>query len=893
MASEEGSPGAGTLPAERLGDELRLRGVRALRGAGLWSRTPAVVAEVEQGRLEGMSTADVGGFAARLLAALPTLNTAECADCDGVALAPALELGISWAHLLQHVTVELQALAGSPVPNARVVPNGGEEGDLLVIGHEEEDLGIESVYEALDIVRRCLDGIDPEAESVVADLRDRFRRARPGSTARLLIQAARDRGIPVRRIPDDPVVQLGIGRNMRWLDASMTDFTSVIATDLTSDKHRTKRVLERVGLPVPKGEVVRSLDDALDVAEDLGFPVLLKPLDGNEGRGISGRVDTEAELRNAWPLADAEGTAVVVERFSAGRDHRVVVVGGRVVAVAERIPAHVVGDGARSIRSLAEETNREPRRDPYNPAATRTPLPLDAETERFLARRGFTLDSVPPAGAWVQLRATANISTGGSAIDRTDEIHPRNVVLCELATGATGLDVAGLDVLTPDISVPFDENGAVIIEVNAAPGLRMHTDPDVGPSRDVAGAILDMLYPAGSPATIPVIAITGTNGKTTTTRLTAHLFRNAGQTVGFTTTDGVYLQETLLMEGDLTGPFAASIILSHREVEVAVLETARGGILRSGLGFESCDVGVVLNVTADHLGLRGIDTVEQLADVKAVVAAAVKPGGHTVLNADDPLSYAMRTRTSGGVVLISRDGQRNPVIGEHLASGGTAAVVDREDGREAFMLRNGGDRVWIADVADVPLTVGGAARFQLHNVLAALAAANACGLTPPQIRAGLLSFFPSGASTPGRMNVLRTRRGLVVIDYAHNPAAVRGILDFAGRLEAGRRIGVITMPGDRRDEDLRELGEAAASFDYVIIKEHELYRRGRAPGDVARLIAEGLTAGGLAPDRQEVVLSEPEAVQRALDVMRQGDLVVVLADDSAAVLDQVQPLVVA
>ncbi|HEV2736604.1 MAG TPA: cyanophycin synthetase, partial [Longimicrobiaceae bacterium] len=658
-------------------------------------------------------------------------------------------------------------LAGSPARFSRAAA-GGEDGvPLVVAGYEEEELGVESLYEAAALVRGCLLGEPPDVDRVVADLREVFRRARPGPTARLLLEAARARGIPARRVPGDPVIQLGLGRRLRRLDASMTDFTSVIAADVTSDKDRTKRVLERVGLPVPRGAVASTPEEALEIAGDIGYPVLLKPLDANEGRGISGSVGGPEGVRDAWDVAAAEAPAVGVERFAAGRDHRVVVVDGRVVAVAERIPAHVVGDGRRTVRELAEEVNREPRRDPRNPAATRVPLPLDGETERFLAAHGHSLDTVPGAGEPVSLRATANVSTGGTAVDRTGEIHPRNAALCELAAGAVGLDVAGLDVLTPDISVPFDENGAVVIEVNAAPGLRMHTHPDAGAPRDVPGAILEMLYPAGSDSTIPVVAVTGTNGKTTTTRLIAHIFRATGRTVGYTTTDGVYLRETLLMEGDLTGPFAAGVVLSHPQVEVAVLETARGGILRSGLGFQACDVGVVLNVAPDHLGMRGIDTVQQLAEVKALVPRVVKPGGHAVLNADDPLVLAMRERTRGEVVLTSALGEGgNPHVAEHLAGGGTAVLVEEVDGRETFVVRRGGERLPVAAVDEVPLTVGGAARFQVENVLAAIAAAHAQGVEMATLREGLRTFVPSAASTPGRMNVLRTARGRVVVDYA-------------------------------------------------------------------------------------------------------------------------------
>jgi len=856
-----------------LADGLRVRGVGALRGRSLWAPGPAAVAEVEEGELAGTTCAAVEGFEERLRAVLPAVEIAE---------------GSTWPEVIARVASELQTQAGSPPAVCRIAPAAGDDPAVLALGFDEEALGVEALREAAALVRECIRGETVRVDRVVAELREVYARSHPGPTGSVLIAEARRRGIPVRRTSGDRVVQLGLGRNLRRLDAAMTDFTSTIATDITSDKHRTKEILERIGLAVPEGEVVTSLDDAVELAEDLGYPVVLKPLDANDGRGISGRLDTEAAVRAAWTIAAAEHPKVIVERFVTGRDHRVVVVAGRVVAVAERVPAHVVGDGRRSIRALAEEENRNPKRDPHDPASPLVPLPLDDLTERFLARTGRTLDSVPDAGEHVQLRGTANISTGGTSVDRTDEIHPRNRALCEFAAAAVGLDIAGVDVLTDDVGVPFDENCAAIIEVNASPGIRMHTDPDVGTPRDVPGAILDMLYPPGSETRIPVIAITGTNGKTTTTRLIAHLFRHTGRRVGFTTTDGVYYQETLLMEGDLTGPFAANVVLSDPRVDVAVLETARGGILKSGLGFEYCDVGVVLNVSADHMGQRGIHTLEQLAEVKAVIAAAVTPGGHAVLNADDPLVLGMRAVTRGDVVLVSVRGEENPAVAEHLAAGGAAVTVEPEDGRESIILRLGSERLPVVPIADVPLTMGGAARFQLENILAATAVAHAQAIPPVKIAEALRAFVPSRAATPGRLNVLPVRGGKVVVDYAHNPAGVRGLIDFVVRMDARRRIGVLSIAGDRRDEDMREIGSIFAALDHVVLKENEAYRRGRPVGEAMRILAEGLESGGLPPARYETVLDETEAVLHALRMIGEGDVVVILAAEPAKVLAQVE-----
>ncbi|MEO5590725.1 MAG: Mur ligase family protein, partial [Gemmatimonadaceae bacterium] len=597
------------------------------------------------------------------------------------------------------------------------------------------------------------------------------------------------------------------------------------------------------------------------------------------------RLGTAEELTTAWATSSTFGRTIVIEQFAEGRDHRVLVVDGRVVAVAERVPAHVLGDGKQSIRELIEIGNRDPRRG-IGHTKSLTKLPADKTTEEFLAAGGRTMDAVPAADEFVALRATANLSTGGTSIDRTDEMHPDNITACEMAAGVVGLDIAGIDVLTPDISIPFRENGAVIIEVNAGPGIRMHTHPAEGEPRNVAAPILEMLYPPGTKATIPVIAVTGTNGKTTTTRLIAHLFRVSENVVGFTTTDGTYLGNRLVTEGDMTGPFSANIILSNPTVDIAVLETARGGILRAGLGYDEADVGVVLNVTADHLGLRGIQTVEQLADVKSVIAAVVKREGHAILNADDPLVYAMKERTLGDVVLFStRPEGESPEFDDHVSHNGIGARIEKD----TFVIRRGRLRIPIAPVRDVPLMMGGAAKFQRENILAAILAAYVQGMRYDDIRAGLLSFFPSPSLTPGRLNLVRMGKGRLLVDYAHNPAAIAGLLEFVGELDANRRIGILTAPGDRRDEDMLTIGRLAARLDHVIVRDDK-YRRGRAPGEISRIIAQGLREGGLDEEHIDVVHDEKEALAHAIEFMTDNDLVFILADDVPAVLEQVRQL---
>jgi len=840
-----------------------------------------VACELRVGPLDSLPPPQVPGFLEALSTALPAVvhRLADAPGAEGQEEQPS----VHWPELLAAVALELQRAAGAQVGYAQAVPWGDERAWWVVVEYEHEEVGLEAMRQAAELLRTLLAGAPANGAEMVSRLRTLYDEVRFGPSTGVIVEEARRRGIPVRRIGSGSMVQLGLGKHLRRIRATATDTTSLIGADVAQDKDLTKRMLQNIGLAVPVGAVARTLEGAQEIAREIGFPVILKPLDGNQGRGISPRLDGAGELEHAWSRAAGRYERMVVERYVPGRDHRVLVVNGRVEAVAERVPAHVVGDGARSIRALIEEVNRDPRRGAGH-ANLLTAIPLDEATEEFLASTGRTLDLVPPEGEWVSLRATANLSTGGTSIDRTAEIHPDNVTACEMAAAVVGLDVAGLDVMTPDISVPFKRNGAVILEVNAIPGIRMHTHPSSGKPRNVAGAILDMLYPGNARATIPIIAVTGTNGKTTTTRLIAHLFRATGRNVGYTTTDGVYLQNRLVVEGDMTGPFAANVVLSNPTVEVAVLETARGGILRSGLGFDECDVGVVLNVSADHLGIGGIHTLEQLAEVKSVVPAVVKRRGYAVLNADDPRVYAMRERTPGDVVLFStRPDRSNSAVEEHVEDGGIAATIEQGE----FVVRRGRVCIPIAAVADVPLTLQSLARFQYGNVLAAIAAAYVQGLRYDEIRAGLLSFHPSPGITPGRLNLLRVGGGVVLVDYAHNVAAVAGLMDVVAGMDARCRIGVLACPGDRRDEDIREVGRLCGGLDRVILKEDD-DRRGRPPGEVARLLREGLEASGMAPERIEVREHESEAVSHAMGLMQPRDLLLVLADDVGAVLDRVR-----
>jgi cyanophycin synthetase len=867
-------------------DELEVSRIRALRGPNYWRMSPVIASDVRLGSLKSTSSVDIPGFAERLISLVPTLREHPCSRGAEGGFVARLNEGTHLPHILEHVALELQSLAGCDVSFGRVVQSGDPGVWWVIVAYEEEEVGIASVQRAVEVVKAAMTGMRLDMQQLVAEMRDLYEDTRLGPSTAAIVDEARRRHIPVRRRNSHSLVQLGLGRNLRRIQSTLTDHTSAIGMEIAQDKEYTKLALSTVGLPVPRGEVACTIEEAVRAADEMGYPVLLKPVDSSQGRGISGVLEDRSAIVHAWDEARRFSGRVIVERFHEGRDHRVLVVNGHVVACAERIPAHVTGDGQHTIRELIDEKNRDPRRGPGHRKIL-TMLPMDAVTEAFLAERGYCLGSVPPNGATVFLRGTANLSTGGSSIDRTDEMHPDNVTACEIAAGIVGLDIAGIDVLTSDISVPFRDNNAMIMEVNAAPGIRMHTHPSEGTPRNVAAPMIDMLYPAGSDTTIPIIAVTGTNGKTTTTRLIAHLFRNTGQRVGLTSTDGVYIQNRLVMEGDMTGPFAANIILSNPSIDVAVLETARGGILRGGLGFEECDVGVVLNVSSDHLGLGGIHTLEQLADVKSIIPAVARRDGHAVLNADDPLVYAMREKTVADVVLFTtREEGENECVEQHVERGGVAAGM--QDGQ--FVIRRGRLRIPIATELEVPLMLGGVARFQRENILAAIASAYVQGMQYDDIRAGLLSFFPSQSLTPGRLNIIRAPNGArVIVDYAHNAAAIEGLVDLVLHMPAARRIAAITVPGDRRDEDIRQAGRLFAPFDFVVIRE-DTDLRGRPAGAVAGLLREGLLNAGVSGDRMTTILDEVEALGFAVRALAEDEILVALADRVPGTIETVRHL---
>ncbi|MEM8640712.1 MAG: cyanophycin synthetase [Cyanobacteria bacterium P01_G01_bin.54] len=859
-----------------------------LRGPNYWSirHTKLIVMRLDLGDLDEVYSNDIQGFYDGLVRVLPSLVEHRCSPGYRGGFLERLAKGTLMGHIVEHVALEIQELAGMSVGFGRTRQTRETGVYNVVFAYLDEQAGR---YAGRAAVRLCKSIVEvgsypaEELRQDIDDLKDLWVTASLGPSTETIITEAKKRQIPWFNLSARAMIQLGYGVQSKRIQATLSDYSSILGVELACDKEGTKRILEDAGIPVPRGTVINYFEDLEAAIADVGgYPVVIKPLDGNHGRGISINVTAWEEAETAYDLASeaSKTRSVIVERFYQGNDHRILVVNGKVVAVAERVPAHVVGDDRSTIEELIEQTNRDPRRGEGHDNVL-TKIKLDATARKILAKQGYTVRSVPPDGERVYLRATANLSTGGIAIDRTDQIHPENIWLAERVARTIGLDIAGIDVVTSDIRRPLRETDSVIVEVNAAPGFRMHAAPSEGSARNVGGAVLDLLFPPGVSSRVPIVAITGTNGKTTTTRLTAHLFRQTGQTVGYTTTDGIYIGEYLVEKGDTTGPQSAQVILKDPTVEVAVLETARGGILRSGLAFDRSDVGIVLNVAADHLGSGDIDTIEQMAQVKGVIAETVSPEGYAVLNADDPLVRAMVEKVPGKIAYFSMDPD-NPTIAAHLNQGGIAAVY--QDG--FLTLRSEHQTHRLEEAKNVPITLGGMAPFMIANALAACAAAFVQGVEIAAIQQGLRTFELSAEQTPGRMNLFDLGRHHALVDYAHNPAGYEALGGFVKNWQ-GQRLGVIGAPGDRRDEDLILLGRLSVEmFDRILVKEDD-DKRGRREGEVADFIVQGIKDVNANAD-YSVILSEQEALTTGLNTVADGGLVVITPESVSRAIEMIQ-----
>jgi cyanophycin synthetase len=857
-------------------------------GPSVYAHFPVIRLHLDLGALEEWPSMRLGRpFVDSLLAALPGLAEHGCSyDTPGGFVRRLTEDEGTWlGHVLEHCAIEMQNVAGAHVTFGKTRAAGEPGHYYVVFQYEQAEVGLEAGRLALALLHSLLpdplrpaDALPPGF--VFSAQRDEFirfaqRRALGPSTA-ALVRSAEERDIPWLRLNHQSLVQFGHGRFQKRIQATITSQTHHIAVEIASDKEETNRILGDLGLPVPHQRLVYGEEEAAREAVKLGFPVVVKPYDGNHGRGVSLDLRDPAHVREAFHKAREHSRAVIVEQFITGRDYRMLVVDGRLIAVAERVPGHIVGDGSHTIEELIEITNRDPRRG-IGHEKVLTRLELDHQAERCLRARGCTRATVPPAGEVVRLRLTGNLSTGGTAIDVTDVVHPDCAEMAVRAIKAIGLDVGGVDFISPDIAQSYREAGGAICEVNAAPGFRMHVAPSEGKPRDVAGPVMDMLFPPGTPTRIPIATVTGTNGKTTTARMVAHILKLAGRTVGLCTTDGVYIDGQLTVKGDMTGPVAARMVLRDPSVDVAVLESARGGIIRRGLGYRKCTVGAVLNIAADHLGLKGIETLEQLAEVKRVVIEVAKDTA--VLNADDPHCLRMADYTGALHLCYVTMSIAHPLVKEHIRAGGRAVVLEPGINGHMITLFDKGAHIPLLWTHLVPATLEGRALHNVQNAMFAAGIAFSLGIKLEDIKHGLRTFDTTFFQAPGRMNVFDEHPFKVIVDYGHNPAAVKAMCDLVGRLEVkGRRIVVISAPGDRRDQDVTATGSAAAGhFDHYICRRDDGLR-GRKPDEIPRLLREGLLAGGVAGKQVQVIPEEAQAVEAALAMARPGDLVLVFAD---------------
>ncbi|HEY5519936.1 MAG TPA: cyanophycin synthetase [Candidatus Limnocylindrales bacterium] len=880
---------------------------RVLRGPNIWSRTPAIVLYVDLGVLEDWPSDTIPGFNEALVELIPSLGDHACSLGRRGGFVSRLKDGTWLGHVTEHVALELQSLAGTDAHAGKTRASPGEHGRYNVVYEfRDEDVGRAAGRLAVALVNHL---VSPDAAPLdfAEQLEDLIRiaeRRAYGPSTQAIVDEAVSRDIPAMRLDRSSLVQLGQGIHQQRIRATMTSRTSAIAVDIASDKSLTNALLSSAGLPVPRSRVVHTHDGAVEAAAEVGYPVVVKPLDGNHGRGVALDLRTGDDVRRVFQQAydESRNGDVVVESFVSGNDYRILIVGGKLAAVAERVPASVVGDGTHTVHELVEIENADPRRG-IGHEKVLTRISISAAAHELLAKQDLDLDAVPEQGRRVMLAATGNMSTGGTSIDRTFEAHPDNVEIAETAAQVVGLDVAGIDFIAPDIAVPVREQGGAIVEVNAAPGFRMHTNPTEGEPQFVAKPVIDLLFSPGSNARIPIIGVTGTNGKTTTVRMIGHILKLMGRRVGMTTTDGIVIDGRMIRKGDMSGPKSAQMVLQNPSVDTAVFEVARGGILREGLGYDRNDVAVVTNVTGDHLGLRGVDTLQQLAHVKSVLVEAVPRTGTAVLNADDPLVARMDRQCHGSVVLFSmaqtREEEGYDRVDGHTGRGGAAMVLQRTDDGELIVLRDRDRTMPLLYTHLIPATFGGRARMNVANALAAAAAAWAAGAHVHDIRQGLRTFSTSFFQAPGRLNEVPIDGYRVILDYCHNVDGMRRLTEFVdlmmsnqnGEGRQGSAIGVIGMPGDRRDEDHREYGRLAAhSFDEVIVRE-DRNLRGRRQGESAELVRQGVEKGmaeqGARCATVKVQPDEQDAAVVAMHDARRGDLVMLCSDDIPAVYRRV------
>ncbi len=852
---------------------------RALRGPNYYSRYPAIYMRLDIGDLEERPSDNVPGIAERLSSLIPTIYNHRCSVGEPGGFLQRVRAGTWAGHMVEHVAIELQNLVGFSVGYGKTVDSYEPGIYNVVYRYRDEATGLAAGEAAVEIVRKLYHDQNVDLGPVIDHLKEVRDAHALGPSTGSIVDAARARNIPAYNLSEGTsYTQLGHGVKQRRFQATVTDASGIIGHSIADDKEWTKQVLEDAGVPVPRGQVCHSFEEAQQAADWIGWPVVTKPLSGNHGRGVSTDIASTQDLQAGFDAALArvrdDSGAVIVESYIKGEDHRLLVIGGKLVAAARRRPAHVTGDGKHTIQQLIDIENKDPRRGVGHENLL-TQIDVDMQTERLLEQAGHTLDTVLPQGEIAFLKSTANISTGGTAADLTDEVHPEVKFAMERIARLVGLDIIGIDLLAENLSLPLDQQSAGVVEVNAGPGFRMHMAPTHGTPRPVGEHVVDMLFPDPTDdGRIPITAITGTNGKTTTTRLITHILRQAGHSVGMSCTGAVEIDNHVILRGDYSGPAGAQAVLREPTVEHAVLEVARGGIMRRGLGFDECDVGILLNIASDHLGERDIYTLDELARCKTVVVDAVKKeGGYCVLNADDPMVMEHGTYWARGEIIYFTMDPDNPELAGHLD--GLGMVLTVKQGK--IVLLRGKVMVEIVEVNDVPIAFEGHAPFNVQNAMAAAAAALAHGIEIDDIRAGLLTFHPTPAQMPGRTNYFEADGVKCLIDYGHNVPALVALEPLVNGLATQRKIAVAAAPGNRRDEDLTALGaQLAAMCDTLYV--YETDARGRDAGQTAKLIHDGAVAAN-ATVRVETIMDEHEAVAKAIDEAEAGDFLLLLVDD--------------
>lgn len=862
---------------------MKIVKIQVLRGPNIWSirRKKLIQMRLDLEEVEHLPTNKIEGFRENLEKLIPSLITHRCSEGVEGGFFQRVEMGTWMGHVIEHIALEIQTLAGMDAGFGRTRETKTPGVYNVVFSYIEENSGIYAAEQSVEIAQALMEGRDYPIQECIQILKEKRERERLGPSTGSIVEEAVARNIPWIRLGRNSLVQLGYGINQQRFQATITGKTSSIAVDIACNKELTKKMLDDAAIPVPTGDLVTDEEGLESVIRKIGYPIVLKPLDGNHGKGSSINVNDWEAAKIGLQHAQNYGPKVIVERYITGYDFRVLVINHKMVAAARRVPAHIVGDGEKNIQQLIDKENLDPRRG-YGHENVLTEISVDKDTNELLEKLNYTLENIPQKGEIVYLKSTANLSTGGTSIDVTDMIHPENITMCERISKIIGLDVCGVDIMAENLTQPLKESGGAILEVNAAPGFRMHLAPSEGLPRNVAAPVVDMLYPQGKAFRIPIIAVTGTNGKTTTTRLIAHIVKNNGYRVGFTTSDGIYIQNTMLTKGDTTGPLSAEFVLKDPTVEFAVLETARGGILRSGLGFSYCDIGVLTNIKEDHLGISDIHNLKDLTKVKRVVLDAVKKDGWSVLNADDAYSMRLMPDIDAKVAIFSLD-ENNPHIKKFAKEGKITCVYE-----EGFVTIKKGDwKIRIAKANNIPITMEGKAKFMISNVLAASLATYLYGFEIEDIANSLRTFIPSAALTPGRLNIFKFKKFNVLIDFAHNPAGYEAIEDYLKNIEATKKIGIISGVGDRRDKDIQECGKIAGRmFDYIIIR-NEKHLRGRPEEEINGLLISGIQEAGKDVS-YEIIPKEIEALKHAMSMAEEGTFITALSDVVSNAIDLVQ-----